>query len=231
MVDSLPWAQAVSRVLGSSAAHPLLGTHGPGQVLPVTLDSIPSLSTALLSSAAAHAPPDTHGPGETLQAANSSAVHSNLSPRIQGLLTLPVTILLVTMTMTIPVPAMTMTILTPAFAHGPPGSHGPSCTILAASATVDSHIPSNSPSRSPGPGLSTAFCPGSVAAHPPPSIRGPSHTLSTLGVAATHETHRRLYWKMRHPTPHYCKTILSRTLHRGCRRRARWFLQRIRIGC
>jgi hypothetical protein len=87
--------------------------------------------------------------------------------------------------------------------HALPGTHGPSRTLSATlvSAVVDPPTPNsfNGSSRSPGQCLSMAFFsvinlnpsnssdhgssrrPSSVAAHAPPSIHGPSHTLTALG--------------------------------------------------
>jgi hypothetical protein len=94
--------------------------------------------------------------------------------------------------------------LVSAAAHATPRSYSRAASAALVPAAVD---PPNSPDGpGPSPGLSPAFSSGSVgsvAAHAPPSIHGPSQTLSTLGRSISHAPHRRLLFEKRHPTPHY----------------------------
>ena len=228
MVDSPHHVRALSTVLGMYVPP---DPYEPDQALPAALDSdvvaaanltpiISSLSAVLLSSAAAHALPGTHGPGQSLPLTLDSAVvvPPNLTPRIPSL-----SAILGSAAGSAPPRGRTILVALhySAVLDCNMSRHSSRSilvlaaaqprTVLAASA-ADSPLSTNGPSQSPGQCL-LALCSCSVAARLPPSIHGPSHAMSTLGVAVPYATHRRLYAKTRHPTR---RIIIKRSSHKPC---------------
>ena len=148
----------------------------------------PGLSTGL-GSAAAHAPSRAHGQSR-------SQSRSLAAPLVSAMMVVAAALDLrgpPNGSSRSSDPFLSSLALGSAAAHAPPDAQGQSRSLAATQVSTMAKVDYLGSSRSPGRGLSTAL---GGSAHAPPSIHGPSHTLTTP------RTYRNLYSKILYPTPH-----------------------------